>query len=143
MATRSRIGIRNSDDSVDSIYCHWGGYPSHNGRLLITHYTDEKKIRELMALGDISSLGLEIGEQQDFDKPTNKDWCVAYGRDRGEEDCEAEHSSTVHEYLGIRCWAEYYYIFHYGRWMVQATYGEDEGRWVLVEDALRKDEQAA
>ena len=143
MVTCSRIGIRNSDDSVDSIYCHWDGYPSHNGRLLITHYTEENKIRELMALGDISYLAPEIGKQQDFDKPTNKDWCMAYGRDRGEADCEAGHSSTVHEYLGIRCWGEYYYIFHYGRWMVQATYGEDEGRWVLVEEALKKDEQAA
>ena len=36
MGTRSRIGIRNADDSVDSIYCHWDGYPDHNGRLLVT-----------------------------------------------------------------------------------------------------------
>jgi hypothetical protein len=138
MGTRSRIGIRNADDSVDSIYCHWDGYPDYNGRLLITHYTDENKIRELIALGNISSLGLEIGEQQDFDNPTNKDWCKAYGRDRGEADCEAVHSDTVREYLNIDCCAEYYYIFHYGRWMVHKVYSGSQ--WILVEAAL---EQAA
>lgn len=29
MATRSHIGFRNSDNTIDAVYCHWDGYPSN------------------------------------------------------------------------------------------------------------------
>ena len=54
MSTRLHIGIRNEDGSPDVIYCHWNDYPSYNGALLLHHYQDPEKIRELIALGDIS-----------------------------------------------------------------------------------------
>ena len=54
MSTRSHIGIRNEDGSPDVIYCHRDGYPSYNGALLLHHYQEPKKIRELIALRDIS-----------------------------------------------------------------------------------------
>lgn len=86
MATRSHIGKRNLDGSVDYIYCHWDGYPSHNGAILKEHYTTIDKVNELLELGGLSVLGKEIGEKQDFDDRSthNENWCLAYGRDRGE-----------------------------------------------------------
>jgi len=48
MATTSRIAILNFDGSVDSIYCHYDGYPSHNGKILLKYYNDEMKIRKLI-----------------------------------------------------------------------------------------------
>ena len=60
MSTRSHIGIRNEDGSLDVIYCHWDGYPSYNGALLLHHYQAPEKIRELIALGDISSLAESV-----------------------------------------------------------------------------------
>lgn len=95
MATRSYIGVRNLDASVDYIYCHFDGYPSHNGEILINHYTDMNKVSALLELGDLSKLGEEIGEKQDFnDRSTyNKNWCLAYGRDRGEENVSMKNSS--------------------------------------------------
>lgn len=115
MATRSRIGIENADGTFTSIYCHWDGYPNHNGRILIEHYTDEAKIRQLMALGDLSTLGTEIGEKHDFNE-SNKRWCTAYGRDRGEENV----SSMVHEDEAafLACAEEYTYLFRNGEWLV-------------------------
>ena len=59
MATRSRVGIRNDDDSVHSIYVHHDGYPQGVGSTLVQHYRDEPRIRELMALGDLSVLRSE------------------------------------------------------------------------------------
>lgn len=87
MATRSHIGRRNLDDSVDYIYCHWDGYPSNNGVILKEHYTTMDKVNQLLELGSLSVLGKEIGEKQDFeDRSThNENWCLAYGRDRGEK----------------------------------------------------------
>ena len=60
MSTRSHIGIWNEDGSLDVIYCHWDGYPSYNGAVLLHHYQDPEKIRELIALGDISSLAESV-----------------------------------------------------------------------------------
>ena len=60
MSTRSHIGIWNEDGSLDVIYCHWDGYPSYNGALLLHRYQDPEKIRELIALGDISSLAESV-----------------------------------------------------------------------------------
>jgi len=56
MATRSFIGILNKDDSVDYIYCHWDGYPEHNGVLLNDFYNNEDTVRDLISLGDLSVL---------------------------------------------------------------------------------------
>jgi hypothetical protein len=72
MATRSRIAIEKQDGTVDSIYCHWDGYLSHNGKILFNHY-DNEKLEKLIGLGDISTLGESTEDT------------VAYCRDRGED----------------------------------------------------------
>ena len=59
MATRSKIAIEDQDGTVRSIYCHWDGYPSHHGPILLEHYTTQEKVESLIALGSISSLAPE------------------------------------------------------------------------------------
>ena len=66
MATRSNIGILNEDGTVDYIYCHFDGYLQWNGRILNEHYDSEAAVRDLIALGDLSSLAPELGEKQEF-----------------------------------------------------------------------------
>ena len=72
MATRSLIGIKLNDGITKVIYCHWDGYPEHNGQLLVDHYNSPSAIVELMELGDLSSLA---------ETPAK---CSAYHRDRKE-----------------------------------------------------------
>ena len=55
MGTRSRIAIRNADNTYLSVYCHWDGYPSHHAPILQQHYDTEDKVRALLAGGDFSS----------------------------------------------------------------------------------------
>ncbi len=57
MSTRSRIGIRNKDNTITSIYCHWDGYPSWNGKMLLTNYTKREDVEKLIKLGNLSTLG--------------------------------------------------------------------------------------
>ena len=127
MATRSRIGIDEGDGCAVSIYCHWDGYPAHVGRILLDHYTEESKVRELLDLGDLSILGPEIGEAHDFDthgtrwdganriETESTPWCLAYGRDRGETDVAAEaHSLDAWPDSGD----EYCYLFTAEGWQV-------------------------
>jgi hypothetical protein len=116
MATRSRIGIVNDNGTVTSIYCHYDGYPDHNGAILVEHYNTESKIRELMTLGDISILGEVIGVKCDFDtfRSRNRNQCLAYGRDRGETNIDAVTHSSIAEFLAEG--EEYNYLWRDNQW---------------------------
>lgn len=113
MSTNSRIGIRNSNDTIRSIYCNWDGYPEYTGKILVEHYKDINKINQLLNLGNISILGPEIGEKQDFYNPTNEVWVLAYGRDRG-EDSEGVTFPTMYKFLNYL--EDYNYLYYNGDW---------------------------
>jgi hypothetical protein len=119
MGTRSNIVRENEDGSFDSIYCHWDGYPSNNGKILLDHYTDQAKIDQLLQLGDLSSLGPEIGEKHDFDKPPEGQ-CNFYGRDRGEKKVKKQHFRNAQALAGMLkdSWTEWVYVFRVkdGKW---------------------------
>jgi len=135
MATRSTIALEYADGTVHQIYCHWDGYLEGVGKTLLEHYMDPFKVRELMDLGDISSLGEVIGEQHPFahydvsmslDEHEEKygNMTTAYGRDRGESRIEAQHYSDYEFYRLNRRDEEYDYILRTdGKWYVS-----DHGR---------------
>ena len=125
MATRSYIGVRNLDASVDYIYCHFDGYPSNNGVILSQHYQDMDKVNALMKLGDLSVLGNEIGEQQDFEVPRlDMNWCLAYGRDRGEKNVSVKNGDFLQ--LTTDQSVDYVYIFAGDYWECFDTSAPDK-----------------
>lgn len=134
MGTRSRIGVMHGD-KCKSVYCHWDGYLSHNGRILQEHY-DSSKANHLVALGDISSLGKEIGEKHAFSqfelraeevqayKELTENWTTFYGRDREEKDVDFQVSQSFDEFLELveGTGAEYFYIMRDGVWYCGSRY---------------------
>ena len=54
MGTRSRIGIQLKDDSILSVYCHFDGCPSFNGKVLREFYDTTEKVNQLINGGDMS-----------------------------------------------------------------------------------------
>lgn len=136
MGTRSTIAIQNADGTVTGIYCHWDGYLSHNGQILQDYYTDEAKVRELIALGDLSSLGANIGEKHPFDERVDAETyadtrCTAYGRDRGEKNAEATTYASHADFLDVMG-QEYDYLFTPGAgWTVRYFAG-----WETAESSL-------
>ena len=86
MATRSRIGIWTADRKIKSVYCHWDGYSSNNGKILLKHYNTKEKVEALITLGDISSLeaSIECPKGHSFDNKIDG-YTVFYHRDRGED----------------------------------------------------------
>lgn len=86
MGTQCSI-IYVAANGVKSITCHWDGYPEYMLDMLSRNYKDSRKVRALIALGDVSSVqervAPEPGEEHTFSKPA-KDTTVAYARDRGE-----------------------------------------------------------
>lgn len=153
MGTRSRIGVMHGD-KVKSVYCHWDGYLSHNGRLLQDHY-DSAKANHLVAMGDLSSLGRVIGEAHPFSPHTTAEdkalfeaakaagYCTFYNRDRGETGTEFKVAHTFEEFLDQAdgCGAEYYYIMKDGVWYVGDTYTSTplSQRLTLLTEALEKE----
>lgn len=134
MATRSAIALRVHDNQLMTVYCHWDGYPSYNGKLLSENYNAPSKIASLLLRGDISSLGPTIGEKHNFNTfgmtPEEKANCenmtTFYGRDRGEKGCDFRLFDTVEEYISHydSAGAEYYYLYENGQWLVSA-HGDD------------------
>ena len=107
MSTRSMISRVTKKGKIETIYCHYDGYIEHNGVILLENYKTNKKVKKLIALGDLSSLGTST-------KPNMEKSCVAYGRDRGEDDTQArvcDNMKNIEE-------QEYNYYWVDKTWMV-------------------------
>ena len=125
MATRSTIALEYANGQVDQVYCHWDGYLDNNGKLLRDNYQDPFKVQMLMDLGDISSLGSEVGSKHDFDD--RSDDTTFYGRDRGETGTEAKRFANFEDYKANHQYEEYEYILRAdGNWYVSQYSGEYE-----------------
>lgn len=116
MSTRSHICMRKKDGSYEVVYCHWDGYPSYNGAMLVKNYKSKKKVQQLIDLGFLSILDKEVnppkGKEHSFSKPC-KNVCVFYGRDRADEKTGKQVFSTLDEFKAFLddSWCEYIYIF--------------------------------
>lgn len=105
MSTRSYIGMINDNGSVSYIYCHFDGYLSHVGKTLQKHYNTKAKVKKLMELGDISSLGETLTDT------------IAYHRDRG-EDLKTHRIGRLYYPIYEDSLIEYHYLFTNNVWKV-------------------------
>jgi hypothetical protein len=123
MATRSTIAMEMKDGTVKSIYCHWDGYPEHNGRILMEFYSNPDKVKDLIELGRLSSLApaLEPDGPHSFNSPVSG-VVVAYHRDR-EEDLVIEEHSSVSDFFNSSFPTSYRYLFtQEGEWLCQSAH---------------------
>ena len=109
MATRARIGIQLTDESVLSVYHHWDGYPEWLGRILNTHYNSKELATELIDGGDMSSAWTNAS----FKNETVAQGALYYSQ-RG-EDCPPRHDLMLEEYLSDG--EEYAYLFTNNQWV--------------------------
>lgn len=116
MSTRSTIAVKTSN-GVDIIYCHFDGYPQHHLPILKAYYNTPEKVKELIALGNLSSLDASptCPKGHTFNNAI-EGYCVAYGRDRGERGQEAKHYTTWADAMKEQQ-QEYNYIFTENGWL--------------------------
>lgn len=121
MGTRSTISIIKEDGSVLTSYCHWDGYPSNNGAILLIHYDDPIKVNQLISLGHISSLRKNIFPvgKHTYDNP-EEGVTVFYGRDRKEKNVSAQKHKTLEDFASNGDFQEYDYV-----------YDEKKAKWYL------------
>jgi hypothetical protein len=121
MATRSTIALEFADGTIGQVYCHWDGYLSHNGKMLMEYYSNPFILRDLIDLGDISSLRPSIGTKHPFSQFDNgmsteefnalyRDMTTFYGRDRGENNTKVRYFKDYEHFLVDGQEEEYDYI---------------------------------
>ncbi len=145
MATRSTIALEYVDGTIGQVYCHWDGYLSNNGKILLEHYSDPFKLRDLIDQGDISSLRPEIGVPHPFskfeatepyDEKLYENMTTFYARDRGEEGVTAKFFKDYADYLERHQYEEYEYILRTdGVWYVKCH----DAAYVPLTEALQRE----
>jgi hypothetical protein len=146
MATRSTIALEYADGTVGQVYCHWDGYLENNGMLLYKNYSNAFILRDLLDMGDISSLGKIVGTKHPFspfegDKAAHEAAVAAgattfYGRDRGETGVDQRMFKSFEDYVENHQYEEYEYILRKdGNWYVKCHSAD----YVLLADALAED----
>ena len=122
MATRSTIALEFADGTIGQVYCHWDGYLSNNGKILFENYSNHFILRDLIDLGDLSSLRPTIGTKHAFSefdvkseevesfRKLTENMCTFYGRDRGEASVEARYFKDYLHFLVDGQQEEYDYI---------------------------------
>ena len=133
MATRSTIAIAREDGTVAKVYCHWDGYLENNGDILVKFYDTADKVEALIAGGDISSLGTEVGVQHPFSyigvmtsaeyEEKYGEMTTYYGRDRGETGTEPRVFVNIESYEQTSQMEEFNYLFIEGEWYYKSYDG--------------------
>ena len=147
MGTRSAIGYKTPEGKIRAKYSHYDGYVAGAGKTLQEHYTQARKIAQMVELGDQSYMDKEIfpmpGSGHSFNTP-EEGVTIFYGRDRGETGQEFKVFSTLakaQDYFE-GSWCEYLYVFKYkksddyqsGEW----HFKKPGGRWKKLAPALAK-----
>lgn len=71
MATRSTIAVKLPNGNILAVYCHWDGYPSHNGAILQDCYNTYETAIKLIKGGNMSSLGKSIESTDYYNNPSD------------------------------------------------------------------------
>lgn len=144
-STRSHVGIIDKRGKITSTYIHSDGYPEGVGAMVVNHFADTRKVKELLKLGKwgISYLepGIEGGEGHSFNNPIDGE-TVFYGRDRGQKKFVSTFTADqkdLQDYLSDvsnDAGAEYVYLWDEAakKWMYAQTKtstGRREGLKVL------------
>ena len=137
MGTRSAIGYKTPEGKIRAKYSHYDGYPAYTGKMLQEHYQEARKIAQMVELGDQSFLAEEIFptvNTHSFNTP-QEGVTIFYGRDRGEDNVDAQEFDTVAEfvdyYAGAGC--EYFYLHTTGGWIVNDHEQRDDNGYYVFD----------
>ena len=111
MGTASMIGIYNDDGSVTATYCHYDGYLSYNGKLLVQSYNTPEAAKTVANAGYLSGLTSDLDHDlkaavHQNEKP------IVYNSVKTFLQCGEKHAG-----------ADYLYLFDGEAWFYTDTYG--------------------
>lgn len=151
MSTRGNIAIKEND-VYTYIYNHHDSYLDGVGITLYKHYKDVEKVKQLIALGDLSSVGVTVEEggsisyEDSLNKPLDERGTVAYFRDGNRwessfsyeewEDVKPFLTYNINDVLGN----DFTYIFNVEENCWYAGYWKDNYKLYKLEELLHSKE---
>jgi len=129
MATRSAIAIETGLPEmgpciIHAVYCHWDGYVTNNGALLLKYFDSLPSAVALIKGGSISSLGEGIDKTQ------------FHCRDMGREMVPASEYGTREEFIENSDGLDYLYILNQSDVWEIFDMNKPWRGWQPVKDAL-------
>jgi hypothetical protein len=115
MSTHCGIAVK-TEKGYETIYCHHDGYPEYMWPMLTTNYNSEELAAELVDYGDASCICERLRPTEfthSFELP-EKDVCVFYNRDRGENWDDV--APTVYTSKELFSCFYYSYVWEDGCW---------------------------
>jgi hypothetical protein len=121
MGTSSMIANRNEDGTVTATYCHYDGYISYNGKMLVDNYNTPEKAKAVGEAGYLSSLKADLYES--VVDSVHNDPAVQYDSPKAFLQSGDNHAG-----------ADYLYFFDGEDWLYTDTHTSYwHRRWAMVE----------
>ncbi len=117
MSASALINVQQADGSVKQIYLHNKG--NEAASVLRNYYADPASVQTLLALGNLSWLGISPAE------------CDAYARDRGEADQKAVDFCNIQELVSKTYPEGYNYFYINNTWLLTHCVKTPEGSWEI------------
>lgn len=161
MKDRCLIAMKEKSSVFNAIYCETRGDSKESdsvGELLPRYYNNKAKIRELLKLGSLHSLGSEVGKAHEQNwrdnvgigmpsdvrqKLCNEDpranWCCAYSRDLKTPNvgCIQVASLTALRHAAANAQVDYVYVYTYDEWrawmMVSSGENGRKNNWTAID----------
>ncbi len=103
MGTKAYIAKQLENGNYRTISCQLDGYPEWVGKILVENYDTPDKVDALLDVGDIYRLEKKLAPDPDSPHNSDEGWqkgvTVAFGRDWGESEVEAQEF-TMDELMG-------------------------------------------
>jgi hypothetical protein len=112
MSTHCFICLETGKAKYEGIYCQSDGKPEIDGALLTRFYADEKRVRGLLRMGNVSVLGSKIEKVESEEHSIfhrQKDVSLFYGRDFGQKGQDA--ISCDLSKIDKSNWIDWCYVF--------------------------------
>lgn len=113
MGTRSYIAVQIAPTLYRAVYCHWDGYITYTGKVLVNAYNSRFRAENLLSYGSASFIHEDIGEKLEDTNKSDIAQCVFHHRDmdRDYEAPELYRSLSALTKAADSCGAEYIYIY--------------------------------
>ena len=99
MSTRSLLGIRLPDKTIQWVYCHFDGYPENMEPKLHSYFNTYEDAYSLISKGQLRFIGEGLDD------------C-----NYAEENDISGIAKNLAEFLELDHWSDYKYLFYNGEW---------------------------
>lgn len=133
MSTRSLIAKQLPDGKIKSIYCYFGGYPSHVGRVLNKSYNTEERLDKLIALGWLISIheAYDESELEECETCGHLEYTnvtKAYHRDEGYPELQINKFDSLDDFNKNTFCYNYMYLWVNGKWKIRNNWEDNDSK---------------